>query len=93
MKQNDKPAGIDFNALAEALLRNGHMLSSKLVEFMTNRSNVTFQEVMDTVHGNERNATTIRTLVNRTNNALHALKSRLRFSTRASKVLRHIDPE
>ncbi len=84
---------IDFDALAETLLRSGKVLTSKLVKFMKNRSTATFQEVMDGVHGGERSSEAIRTLVNRTNNALHCLESRLTFSTKDEQVIRDIAPE
>jgi hypothetical protein len=81
---------IDFNAVAEALLRLNQRISSKLVAFMKDRSTATFQEVMDQVHGGERSGEAIRSLVNRTNNLLHDQESRLTFSTKDSQVIRHI---
>jgi len=85
--------GIDFDAVAEALLRKNAVLASKLVKFMASRTTATFQDVIDKVHGEDREEGTVRTLVTRTNNALHSLESRLKFKTRDCQVIRHIDPE
>ena len=84
---------IDFDALAESLLRKRYALPSLLVRFMKDRSTATFQDVIDSVHGGNREDGSIRTLVNRTNNLLSEQKSLLRFSTRACQVIRHIAPE
>ena len=84
---------IDFDAVAESLLREKQAAPSRLVKFMKDRSVATFQDVMDEVCGGERRETTVRTLVNRTNNHLHDLKSRLSFSTKDSQVIRDIAPE
>jgi len=91
--RSSEATGIDFDALAETLLRNGQALPSELVKFMKDRTIATFQDVMDQVHGGERNEGTVRTLCNRTNNALHGLESRLRFSTKNCQVIRHVDRE
>jgi hypothetical protein len=87
------PNTIDFDALSKALGDTRQRLPSKLVTFMKDRESANFQDVMDEVHGGDRTEEAIRTLVTRTNNLLHDLKSRLRFSTRDSKVRRRIDPE
>jgi hypothetical protein len=86
-------SAIDFEGLAETLLRKKHILASKLVKFMKDRTVATFQDVMDNVYGGERDASTVRTLINRANNALYGLESRLRFSTQDCQVIRHVDPE
>ncbi len=85
--------GIDYDALADSLLRSKHALASKLVKFMKDRSTATFQEVIDEVHGGERTSEATRSLINRTNNHLHELNSRLSFSTKAEHIIRHIAPE
>ena len=86
-------SGIDFESLAEILLRCGDRLPSQLVRFMKDRTVATFQDVMHNVYGGDRAEGTVRTLINRTNNALNELKSRLRFSTKICRVIRHVDPE
>ncbi len=88
-----KPQPVDFDALAEALLRERQVRAASLVKFMKDRSTATFQDVMDKVHGGDRSEGTIRALVNRTNNLMQDQKSRLSFSTKSSQVIRHIDFE
>jgi hypothetical protein len=84
---------LDFDTLAEALLRLKQVLPSKLVRFMKDHSTATFQDVMDQVHGRDRSEEAIRSLDNRTNNLLHDQKSRLSFSTKDCRVIRHIASE
>lgn len=83
---------LDFEDLAESLLRRSKRLSYQLVRMMANRTTATFQEVMEEVYSGDREEATVRTLVNRTNNELARLKSRLHFSTKDARVIRHIDP-
>jgi hypothetical protein len=82
------PPRTDFGALAEDLLRSGHGRSSQLVKFMEHRTAASFQDVIDGVFGDDRSDEAIRSLVNRTNNALHELGSPLKFATKASQVLK-----
>ncbi len=86
------PGLIDFDALAEALLRRNERNASRLVKVMSSRTMATFQDIVEEVFGDDRADGTVRTMVNRTNLALQEVKSRLHFSTKNSYVIRHIDP-
>jgi hypothetical protein len=59
---------------------------------MKGRTSASFEEVMEGVCGGEREESSIRALVNRTNTALHDLEPRLSFTTPDCRVLRHIKP-
>jgi integrase len=83
---------IDFDGLAEALLRQGHRLASRLVRLMKDRMAASFEDVMDKVSEGRRAESSIRAMVNRTNNALFDLEPRLSFTTPDRQVLRHIKP-
>jgi hypothetical protein len=81
---------IDFDALTESLLRKNHVHASKLVRLMRDRATAPFQDVADQVHGREVSDEAVRSMVNRVNNKLHDLESRLRFRTKDSHVIREI---
>jgi hypothetical protein len=83
---------IDFDALFETLLRDNKHTSAKLIRFMKNKTIASFQDVMDGAFGKNLAESTLRSYVNRANNDLHELKSRLWFDTKQSHVIRHIDP-
>jgi hypothetical protein len=80
---------IDYEGIAETLLRQGQRLSWRLVLFMRDRTAASFEDVEDRVFGGEREDSSIRSLVNRTNNALYGLEPRLSFTAPDRRVLNH----
>jgi hypothetical protein len=90
------PAGsgsdIDYDGIAETLLRRGRRLSSRLVGFMRDRTAASFEDVEDRVFEGTREDPSIRCFVNRTNTDLHGLEPRLSFTTLDRRILKHIKP-
>lgn len=87
-----RPA-IDYVALSDELLQGRQGNSAKLIDFMRDKKRATFLDVMEAVQGRECADSTIRALVNRTNNRLAELGSPLRFITEEANVVKLIDPE
>ncbi len=90
-KSTAAPPAVDFDALFEALLRDGRGTSAKLVRFMKDRTIATFQEVMDGAFGKDLEESTVRSYANRATKDLQELDSRLWFETKQTNVIRHID--
>jgi hypothetical protein len=81
---------IDYDGIAEALLRQGQRRSSRLVRFMRDRTAASFEDVEDPVFDGTVAESSIRSYVNRTNNALHHLEPRLSFTSADRRVLKHV---
>jgi hypothetical protein len=99
--QDDQPVGaavfpavggpeIDYDVLRDTLLRQGQRLVSRLVWFMRYRRAASFADVEGEVFEGERADSSIRSLVNRTNNAVRGLEPRLSFSAPDRQVLKHV---
>jgi hypothetical protein len=78
----DQP--LDKGRIAHALLKEGHSLAAAFVRHFQERRSSTWHELVDAIcPGDDRDWNTVKTWVNRVNNALIELKppSRLRFRT------------
>jgi hypothetical protein len=75
--------GIDYGAIAVALLAGNRSLSARLVEHMAGRDASRFDEIIDRVYeGEDKTWGAVRTLVNRTNNSLFDLEGDVRAAAR-----------
>jgi hypothetical protein len=91
---------IDFVAIHAALIADGKVDPARLVKLMKDRQSSTRSEIIDLVYDKEDRAWgTIKSLVNRTNNALldlpdpvKAMARRLKFKTGDYTVVRVIKP-
>ena len=99
-ERDTKPDDIDYEAIRAALFNVNQINAARLVKTMSGKHTATHSEILNDVYdGSERDWGSVKTMVNRTNNALMALKGpqsamarRLKFKVADLTVIKTIKP-